>query len=279
MSWHAWCNTSCISQGFLQGDFMKKQVAIVVSFSALLTLSAFAPKELWQKNTIANRFPASIEDSKEDSKVESKDESKNAQCLKDQQPTALEDEIKKLMADKESILKEIEDLKAKKEESPSHNKQDKKIAQTSETEDAISIMSQLTSMMISQQEQQMIVMQQMFSMMNQMQMMQIQSYPQQYNQSQNFMSAFQAPQAYYQQPSIFGVLGQEIGISYSDQSAPSYQNPYEIQTRTPSAQMDQHFPHSEINVQPQLQSEYPVGNMGYNFFSSDASSEMQRMLF
>lgn len=250
---------------------MKKQVAVVVSFTALLTLSVFAPKVLWQENTIVNRFPASIEDSK--------DESKNVQCLKDEQPTALEAEIKKLMADKESILKEIADLKAKKEDSPSHDKKDKKVTQTSENEDVISIMSQMTSMMISQQEQQLSLMQQMFTMMNQMQMMQIQSYPQQYNQSQNFMSAFQAPQGFNQQSSIFGTLGEGIGISYPAQSAPAYQNPYGIQTRTPSAQMDQYFPHREMNVQPQLQSEYPVGNLGFNFFSSDASSEMERMQF
>lgn len=268
---------------------MKKQVAVVVSFSALLTLSVFAPKFFWQDNHDAGRFPASEEsiaasEVKDiNKKIEEKKEEAQVSCLKDKQPTALEEEIKKLMADKEAILKEIEDLK-------NTSKKEKKVAQASDKEDVVALMSQMTSMMISQQEQQQMLMQQMFTMMNQIQMqMQMQSYPQQqhqqFNQPHNFMEPmnFQASQmdmsAYGQQSSIFGNLGQGIGISYPTQSMASYQNPYEIQARSPSAQIDPAFNQRDMNVQPQFQSEYPVGNMGFNFLSSDASSEMQRMQF
>lgn len=69
-----------------------------------------------------------------------------------------------------------------------------------------------------------------------------------------------------QESSIFGNLGSGIGIGYPSQSMSSYQNPYEIQARTPSAQMDPQFSQRNMNVQPQFQSEYPVGNMGFNFY-------------
>jgi len=273
---------------------MKKQVAVVLSFSALLTLSAFAPKIFWQDQKHVNRFPASKEDPKPETKLEEikaeikiKSEEATVQCLKDEQPTALEEEIKKLMADKEAIIKQIDDLKAKKEKSPASDKKEKKVAQASDKEDVVALISQMTSMMISQQEQQQMLMQQMFTMMNQMQMqMSMQSYPQQQQAywPQNFMApiTFQSSQmdmsSYNQRSSIFGNLGQGIGISYPTQSMASYQNPYEIQARTPSAQMDSHSIQRDINVQPQFQSEYPAGNMGFNFLSSDPSSEMQRMM-
>lgn len=166
---------------------MKKQVAVVLSFSALLTLSAFAPKLLWQEHKNVNRFPASKEDPKIEEKkqdvdvikkeIKIKSEEATVQCLKDEQSTALEEEIKKLVADKEAIIKQIDDLKAKKEKSPAL---DKKVAQATDKEDVVALISQMASMMISQQEQQQMLMQQMFTMMNQLQtQMTMQSYPQQ----------------------------------------------------------------------------------------------------
>lgn len=285
---------------------MKKQVAVAVSFSALLTLSAFAPKIFWQENkSNIGRFPASKDESKpEDKKLEEmkveaakiKEEIKEktqaaVQCVKDDQPTALEDEIKKLMADKEAIMKEIEDLKAKKEE-PSESK--KEVVKVDKKEDFSVMLSQMTSLMISQQEQQQKLMDQMFSMMNMMQMQMQMQMPQQplhqYPQ-QNFMSplTFQASQmdmsAFHQQSSLFGNLGQAVGISYPTQSpAVAYNNPYETlsvqaQTRAPSAQHDPAFIQREMSIQPQFQTQFPVGNPGFDFLSSSSMSEMQRMQF
>lgn len=283
---------------------MKKQVAVAVSFSALLTLSAFAPKVFWQENNNnIGRFPASKDDSKPEGKklekmkeeaAKIKEEIKEktqaaVQCVKDDQPTALEAEIKKLMADKEAIMKEIEDLKAKKEE-PSDSK--KEVVKVEKKEDFSAMLSQVTSLMISQQEQQQKLIDQMFSMMNMMQMqMQMPQQPLHQYPQQNFMSplTFQASQmdmsAFHQQSSIFGNLGQAVGISYPTQSlAVAYNNPYETlsvqaQTRAPSAQHDAAFIQREMSIQPQFQTQFPVGNPGFDFLSSSALSEMQRMQF
>lgn len=246
---------------------MKKPIALAVSFGALLTLSIFAPKIFWQDSYNVSRFPAS-EEAIMPLEKENKEEEKSTtevSCLKETQPIALEEEIKKLMADKETILKEIEDLKTNKKES-------QKVASVSNDKDIVALISQMTSIMISQQEQQQTLMLQMFTMMNQMQMP-MQSYPQQESWSQDFMY----PMSF--ESSTFGnsIPGISIGLPY--QSLTSYQNPYELQKRSPSGLTDPSFSSRSFNIQPQFQSEYPNGNMGFNFLSSDASSEMQRMTF
>ena len=270
---------------------MKKQVAVAVSFSALLTLSAFAPKIFWQENkSNIGRFPASKEDSAVQEEIkEEKAQAAAIQCMKDDQPKELEAEIKKLVADKEAIIKEIEDLKTKKEE-PSHDKKEKEVVKIEKKEDFTIMLSQMTSLMISQQEQQQKLMDQMFSMMNMMQMQMSQQPLHQYPQ-QNFMSplTFEASQmdmsAFHQQSSLFGNLGQNVGISYPTQSpAVAYNNPYETlsvqaQTRAPSAQHDPAFIQREMSIQPQFQTQFPQGNPGFDFLSSSGPSEMQRMQF
>lgn len=286
---------------------MKKQTAVVVSFSALLTLSALAPKVLWQEEKHnVNRFPASEEaitppkkslyemremDKHLEKKIEVKKEEAQVSCLKDKQPSALEDEIKKLMADKEAIMKEIADLKKSKEEPVIEHKDKKEVSRFTEKEDFVSLVSQMTSMMITQQQQQQMLMEQMFSMMNQMQM----QMPQ--NQQQNFMSPYafegsypQAIQGYPQAYPSLGDYGVDVGLKYEPQQhggypqVQAYQNPYAIQMdqsqmRAPSAQNEPAFMQRELNVQPQLQSQYPAGNYGYDFLSSSALQEMARIQF
>lgn len=279
---------------------MKKQVAAVVSFSALLTLSAFAPKVFWQENKNVNRLPASVEEAKiEDKKkdvnlvkeeIKIKSEEATVQCLKDKQPTALEAEIKKLMADKEAIMKEIADLK---KEVPSADKKDKKEApRFTEKEEIVSLVSQMTSMMITQQQQQQMLMEQMFSMMTQMQS----QMPQ--NQQQNFMSPYsfngsypQAtvgyPQAYpaFENSGVGIGIGYGLGTSYSYSQAQAYQNPYAIQAdqsqmRAPSAQYEPAFLPRQMSVQPQLQSQYVQGgNFGFDFSKSAIPQDMERVMF
>lgn len=290
---------------------MKKQVAAVVSFSALLTLSAFAPKVFWHDKTDAGRFPASEEaitppkkslyerrelDMK---KEEVKKVDEQISCLKDQQPSALEEEIKKLMADKEAIMKEIEELKAKKDEPKEH---EKKVSKKEDKEDFVSLVSQMTSLMISQQQQQTMLMQQMFTMMNQMQQA-----PQMSQLQQNLMNPyaydmhaknnFSYPQAFQMQPmsefgSEFGRLGQQVGMSYQSQpQSQGYQNPYALQPqeqmRVPSSQEGFAFPQTDnMNIQSAVQKQMPVGNMsmfnpifGGMTESSANWQDMQRVTF
>ena len=212
-------------------------------------------------------------------------------CLQDKQPTALEEEIKKLMADKESILKEIEDLKASKVASQKVDKIEKvekteKIKKSSDKESDINLISRMTSMMISQQEQQQMLTQQMFTMMNQMMQMQMNSSRQ---SSQNFTGPmnFEAPQIgmtnFYPHSSNFENYGQGVGIGYPSQTMFSYKNPYSINSRAPSAQNELGYSQRAVNVQPQFQSQfqsqYPIENANFSFTSSDYSSEMQRMQF
>ncbi len=331
---------------------MKKQIAIVTSFCALLTLSALAPKFFWQdSHNSISRFPASdeiivtaekeekkeeenkknssadiqvVEVKAEQSKVADiqvvevkveKPEALNIQvvdvkvekpkaldiqvvevkvaeevakvaCLDEKQPTALEEEIKKLVIDKETILKEINDLKAtkiasQKTEKVEKTEKEEKTKKTSKKENDSLLLSNMTSMMISQQEQQKMLTQQMFSMMNQMMQMQMDSNSRQ--NSQNFMGPmnFEAPQYgmsnFYPRSSIFGHNEPGVGIGYPAQSAYSYKNPYATLSRSPSAQNELGYNQRDLNVQPQLQTHYPAPN--FSFTTSDYSSEMQRMEF
>ena len=282
---------------------MKKQFAVITSFCALLTLSALAPKVFWQdSHNNISRFPASEKETVADDKksevpdiqvvevkvekpkdiiievveVKVAEEVAQVTCLEDKQPTALEEEIKKLMTDKKIILKEIEDLKATKLAS----QKTKKVEETSETEDHSELISKMTSMMSSQQEQQQMIMQQMFTMMNQMMQMQMAS-----NSNQNFMGSmnFETPQYgmsnFYPNSSFNGRSEPGIGIGYPAESVFSYKNPYTNMSRSPSAQNEFGYIQRDLNVQPQLQSQYPSANTNFSFSTSDYSSEMQRMQF
>lgn len=284
---------------------MKKQTAVVVSFSALLTLSAFAPKVLWQEKHDINRFPASKEDTKPEGKkleemraegitppkkslyemrelthkIEDKKEEAQVSCLKDKQQSALEDEIKKLMADKEAIMQEISDLKKPKKED--HAEAKSEVPRFTEKQDFVSLVSQMTSLMITQQQQQMMLMQQMFTMMNQMQAPQMQ-----YNQSpfnpysfgidQFDASAFQI-QA--QPTSEFGPRFAQLGQDLS-QVQPAM-NPY-TQQRAPSAQYEAPYSFnmgsSMMNIQPAVQMENPVAASG-DYIANNHVIDMQRVMF
>lgn len=284
---------------------MKKQTAVVVSFSALLTLSAFAPKVLWQEKHNVNRFPASEEaitppkkslyemremDKHLDKKIEDKKEEAQVSCLKDKQPSALEDEIKKLMIDKEAIMKEIAELK-KDKEAPAAEKKDKKeeeVSRFTDKEDFVSLVSQMTSLMLSQQQQQQMLMEQMFTMMSQMQQMQM---PQ--NQQANFMYPYAFEGGYPQAqpmsgyPSMFPQAN-NVGLKYEapmSAEAQAYQNPYSMQMdqsqmRAPSAQFEPAFLPRTMNLQPQLQTQFtPGASAGFDFSQSAIPQDMERITF
>jgi hypothetical protein len=281
----------------IQGDFMKKQVAVIVSFSALLTLSAFAPKVLWQEKHYANRFPASEEavnpsekplDKNLQEKIEIKKEEFQISCLKDKQPSALEDEIKKLMVDKEAIIKEIADLKKEKEEPVSEKKEKIEVSRFTDKEDFVTLVSQMTSLMITQQQQQQMLMEQMFTMMSQMQQMQMPQH-QQVNSLYPYSLEGGYPQAQsgIGHPSMFQ-NSYNIGLQHGAQVSPeaqAYQNPYVMQMdhsqlRAPSAQYETSFLPRAMNMQPQLQSHFTSGaNYGFDFSISALPQDMERVQF
>ncbi|MEA9357020.1 hypothetical protein SHI21_12420 [Bacteriovorax sp. PP10] len=281
---------------------MKKQTAVVVSFSALLTLSAFAPKVLWQEDHNVNRFPASKEDTKPEGKkleemraegitppkkslyemrelthkVEAKKEEAQVSCLKDKQQSALEDEIKKLMADKEAIMLEIADLKKPKKEEAAVDKSE--VPRFTEKQDFASLISQMTSLMITQQQQQMMLMQQMFTMMNQMQAPQMQHNQSPYNPYSFGVDQFDASAFQIQPTSEFGPRFAQLGQNLSQVQPEA--NPY-MQQRAPSAQYEAPYSFNMgdmMNIQPAIQMQNPV-NPSTDFITNNNVMDMQRVSF
>ena len=110
-----------------------------LSFSALLTVNAFAPQMFWDNNKIQGRFPSSLEEDRleqleldkkeQEKKEELKKNEASIQCLKDDKSSKLDEEVKKLMADKEAILKELEELKKDRKE----NKKEEDMAEMAAT--------------------------------------------------------------------------------------------------------------------------------------------------
>ena len=258
---------------------MKKHSVMFLTFSALLTVNAFAPQMFWDtKHT--GRFPSSLEEDrlealeiekKEKEKelakvVENKAEDKKdeqVQCLKDDKSYKLEEEIKKLVTDKESILKELADLKKVKKEEPAKKEDEKKeevkkpVAKKEAQEDVLGIMSQLTSLMISQQQQQMMMMQEMFSMMSFAHKSQQYSSPRSYHNS--YMNEYMSPFAYqhdsfvqreYRSPYSFDTMNYGIGLMWNQQPQAQVQPQ---PARMPSAQSLQ----AANPVQAQVQQEMP----------------------
>lgn len=272
-----------------------------LSFSALLTVNAFAPQMFWDHNKIQGRFPSSLEEDRleqleldkkeQEKKEELKNNEASIQCLKDDKSSKLDEEIKKLMADKEAILKELEELKkerkeTKKEEkealAPEKEEKKTKVAKADNKEDVLSIMSQLTSLMISQQQQQMMMMQQMFSMMAVKQP----SYQSPYDMYSG--NEYISPYAYihdsfstarFHRPSFLGSGRDfsEIGIGYS--------SPYMGQDlasrhvemgRAPSNQMERYYFQPQFQQQQQQQ----IPHNGFDFGASTSSMDnFQRLRF
>lgn len=271
---------------------MKKHSAIFFTFTALLTLNAFAPQMFWDQSK-TTRNPASLEEDRleelalketplkklekikisEDRKVTSVVVDAQVQCQKDKS-SALEDEIKKLVSDKESILKEIEELKkSKKEDAPKETaKADKK----KEKVEVIDIMSQLTGLMVSQQAQQQMMMEQMFSMM---------AMPQTRQPLRQFsLNDYMPFASHYEDYSIYSATPRypksqsTIGISYPNYSSHDYSNPYSLYD------MNNRFPSSDegMGIQPRYNnpSAYVApSQVPHNGFNFSNGNDMQRIQF
>ena len=297
---------------------MKKQTAMFWSISALLTISAVAPHVLWQTKKETHRSPSSIDQkdqisdklkelevvdvkshgpvaavvaeaplkdlehkevaiaSREVKKVEVEAQ---ISCVKDKQPKDLEAEVKKLMEDKEKIMKELEELKAaSKKEDKKDDK--KKVAKTDYNEDILGIMSQLSSLMVSQQQQQMQMMNQMFSMFQTQQPKQ-QSW---YSPLSDYMSpyAFHASQfdfPGYSSPYSMEGIGSRVGLGYPSSS--THGGFPEYFSRTPAQQSDfgPMFERSQFNDADSFQPQTVRPHNGFNFSQGTDAMTMQRMQF
>lgn len=278
---------------------MKKQSMMFLTFSALLTVNAFAPQMFWDQNKTTGRFPSSLEEDRlEKLEIEKKEQAKKeelkkneitVQCLKDDKSSKLDEEIKKLMADKQAILKELDELKKakkedKKEDAPKKDEAKKEIVKT-DNQEILSIMSQLTSLMVSQQQQQAMMMQQMFSMMAQQK-------PQYSNPYDSFsMNEFMSPYAYIHndfqdnsQDFFPGYYSSRVGIGYPGIGIGGYtpykqqQQPMMDMNRAPSNQQDQM---ERYYFQPQFQqqqSSQPMPHNGFDF-SATTMNDFNRVRF
>lgn len=273
-----------------------------LTFSALLTVNAFAPQMFWDQQKTTGRAPSSLEEDRlekleqEKKEAAKKEELKKneitVQCLKDDKSSKLDEEIKKLMADKQAIIKELEELKkAKKEDTkedaPKKDEPKKEVVKADTNQDVLMIMSQLTSLMISQQQQQQMMMQQMFSMMAQQK-------PQYQSPYDSFspMSGYMSPYAYmhdsfnnfgYIPYAPFSEMGgyQGIGIGY-----PTARSPYQQQLggmdRAPSQEkMERYYFQPQFQEQSQAQPQQQQQSMphdGFNF-SVNSSNDFNRVRF
>ncbi len=212
---------------------MKKHSRSFLSpIAAVLVLAAITPHSVWAANcSPLNRKPASAEE---------------INCIKEEKDK-LENEMKKLVEDKQSILKELDELKSKKQDSA----EVKEAKKEDSNKDIVDFMFQMTSMMISQQQQQTLMMNQMFSMMNQQ--MQNFAYP-----KANSWSNHSGPYSAGYNPYSFESLGHGIGHSapyanpYRDQEASYIKTPYRYPAELPVQLDQQPFP-----IQPRID--------GFNF--------------
>lgn len=204
------------------------------------------------------------------------------ECSKETQPKELEAEIKQLMEDKAKVINEIEELKESKKEK-------KKTAKADYNEDIIGIMSQLSSLMISQQQQSMVMMNQMFSMFQSQQ-------PKQqpwYSPMSDYMSpyAFNASNFMFPKPSYDLMypmnMGSGIGLTYDHELAYSVYNrqPAHAQTQNSALGLKTSYDFGPMfetgyidntdSFQPQILQARP--HNGYDFRNGMDAMNMQKI--
>lgn len=274
---------------------MKKQVAVVcLSFTSLFVLNAITPDSLWlagkDEFKLSSRSPAN--DEVKEFKIEKKDYSylykkpktKVPFRLPEEKATTvvtpdpliaciqeknnnLEEEVTKLVADKEKILEELKALResgqirltsaeVKQEEKPEDKKEDKKeeVAKAEKSDDkkiakkeddkkkpvpqvassqTSEMMQQLANLMISQQQQQEMMLNQLFSMMGQQSQLNLPIAPDM-SLPQNNLNAYlrvQGAQLAFQgfNASSIGVSQDQMFNPYTGEAVFVMSSPYSLQ--------------------------------------------------
>jgi hypothetical protein len=262
---------------------MKKITSRFLTVSAILAISAMAPNAIWHAaNT--NRVPASLEEDRLEElalKIDNKIAAVpvvEVTCSNESQEVSLEEQIKKLVADKETILKELAELKkAKKAEEKDEKvelpkKEEVKVVAKTQSEDVLGFMSQITSLMISQQQQQTLILTQMFSMMQNQQPKQASNW---YSPLSDYMSpyAFNASSFHYpEHKSIYSLSGMDnsIGLKANYDRAPS-----SLQEIFPDFKRG--YFESEGSFTPKAQIAMP--HNGYDFRNNTEPLEMRKIQF
>ena len=228
------------------------------------------------------------EDKKDDQKAAS---DALVSCIKEKNDN-LQQEVEKLVADKEIIMKELKELRIanarpKEEEKTSKEdkKEDKKAITDAEKKDAklakvvpdqnTSMLSQFTSLLMSQQQQQLMMMAQLFGMSSAPQA--TLNIPQAPSIGMNAYTRMQ------QQPSQMYMLN-DIGVSLAQEqynNAPMQQqqqpfvmvSPYSIQQ--PMQQQMQMIPQQMQSMQ-NYYSQRPIQNDGFDFSSNDVTMKLNQ---
>lgn len=213
-----------------------------------------------------HRGPAS-EEKAEPVKKDEKSEIANLLCLAKNEAAKLSEEVKKLLKDKEEVVAEVNKLK-KENEDIKNKTSEEKLKKPVSNEDVLAMLSQMTNLMLSQQQLQMQMQNQMFSMMNPMSNISSMNMFNQFNPyaynpyNLNFNYGFNS--GIYSSPypsmnsmdGMMGFYGNSIGLGSTFNSGSHYGYPSTSQVfqpveqnRAPAAQYSM-LP--EQNLQPQI---------------------------
>ena len=242
---------------------MKTKITLFALSALVITASNH-----WSINQVVDlhRGPAS-EEKAEPAKKDEKSEIANLLCLAKNEAAKLSEEVKKLLKDKEEVVAEVNKLKKENEEIKNKTSEEK-VKKPVSNEDVLAMLSQMTNLMLSQQQLQMQMQNQMFSMMNPMSNISSMNMFNQFNPyaynpyNLNFNYGFNS--GIYSSPypsmnsmdGIMGFYGNSIGLgsTFNNGSHYGYPSTSQVfqpveQNRAPAAQYSM-LP--EQNLQPQI---------------------------
>lgn len=201
---------------------------ILFSALAVTLISAYtmSPSDLLKHKSVHGRLPASVEDAKPEAKKD------NVQCKSESKGETLEKDLKSLIEDKETLLKEIAGLKEKLSVKKPKTKEDN-------DSDTIALMSQMTSMLTKQMESQMQMQMQMMSFFAQVQFNQAPQYTMDLSQSYR-------PYGIHENFNMFDMYS---GVGIPAVGVNSYSSPYSQHpqmSRQPAQQTDFGFSFGQI---------------------------------
>lgn len=245
---------------------MKKPFSTSSAFAFLFVMAAVTPQSVWASNIceFKGRSPASDE---------------QINCLKEEKDR-LEKDMKKLVEDKEKIVKQLDELKSSNKENSEDKSEDKaekkgkKVVAENRDQDMAEMMSYISYIMVSQQEQQMAVLNQMYSFMTQSMQSFVYSQPQYdfgYGNQQARWNPYTLEgvgemgyhHARHNQYSFDFGNGAGIGIGMNGQSF--YQNPYSQREQQDFVKTPYRYPAQIPNQLERSQLIAPPPMSGYDF--------------
>ena len=233
---------------------MKTNTVIFCALLSLIAIQSKSPDTILNTPNRPGRTPANTTDPVDPL-------AKKAEpCKSELKGEKLASDVKKLIEDKEEVLKVIELPKAKKEES-------KKATETAEVKsdnsEVLALMTQMTSLFTTQMQMQMQMQTQMMNMILQMQsniMPQANPYAQQFYPTNNMYGGYSSFN------DNFNLRGNEVGIGSAQPSQWSHNsNPY---SAIPAMDRNQSYPPSEYGFSFDRA---PAAQTGFDFNQSSVS--------